>query len=207
MDDEAHILKKPVKGSISSIADFSENYSIPANREHQSRCFNFGVGVFFHLDDCINISSAEKEKLKDEGVTVLFESHFIISPDLKHDWAFVQHSFDDMITPYIKRSFRVDEHTLVTDGAPTHFKTSANIGWTSHQANRHGIRLDWLFRGTAHGKDLMDGEMGQAKNCANRETDRVGREGLPAAFNGSKDFYDHTICFVSNHSCIQQQQP
>ena len=93
----------------------------------------------------------------------------VVSADLKHDNAFVQHVHDTIITPWIKEHV-VDPDTFSTeihfsDGGPAHFKLSDHIFWISTHQEKHGIEIKWNFMGPGHGKKWSDGSGGACKNA------------------------------------------
>ena len=153
----------------------------------------YGMVLTACIDDFKNITDDQKAELHAlhdrEGLPhVLTESHIVITPDLTHDPAAVQHFNDKIITKYLKENIRgCVEHIRISDGAPTQFKLcvtcDANIYrpllltltswphradqalWISQQSATTGIKCDWVFRGTAHGKDLSDSECGAGECC------------------------------------------
>ena len=118
------------------------------------------------IDDFINIPVDKKAELhalcNKEGLAhVLTETHIVISPDLNHDPAAVQHYNDKVLTPYLRDNIKgCVEHIRISDGAPTQFKLADQALWIAKQKTTTGIKCDWVFRGTAHGKDLSDSECG-----------------------------------------------
>ena len=84
-----------------------------------------------HLDDLLNISEQERQELKElfdkhKKPHIITESHIVISADLVHDSAAVQHFNDHCLTPYLKENVKnAHTHITVSDGAPQHFKLNS----------------------------------------------------------------------------------
>ena len=193
------------RGKPVTIEDFSENYHIQAKREAQSAHFSqvsatmHGCGVHCHIDDAKFVSEENKRKFRALGRTVVFVSHLVMSNDLKHDWCFVQHVNDTMLTPWLKTNLlNVTQNIKVTDGAPQHFKHSCNGGWMSLCHQKHGIKLRWVVGAAGHRKDVMDGEGGQAKNKADGHQISESGMGESTAIQNAKDFYKFVKTQMSN---------
>ena len=104
-DDEAHYLKTHVtRGTTFEIEDFAENYHIERKREHQSFYFcEIGVTLFgCMLRICVEdlsdeyLGAGEKQKLLQlfqqlQKPPIVLIAHTVVSEDLSHDSAFVQH--------------------------------------------------------------------------------------------------------------------
>jgi len=65
--------------------------------------------------------------------------------------------------------------STISDGAPSQHKLSTHALWVSSHKARTGVQADWCFRGTAHGKDEVDGACGDCKNAVQREQLRADR--------------------------------
>jgi hypothetical protein len=93
----------------------------------------------------------------------------VISSDLTHDPAAVQHFNDKILTPFMKENIspdleRWEIHLADSDGAPTQFDLADQYLWISYQLAIHGIRMDWTLNCSCHGKNKVDPENGGAKN-------------------------------------------
>lgn len=104
-------------GHVAFVIDFAENYSHQPRFEHQSKYFTqvqttiVPVVVMFRVEDLVNIPSSEQTELltmfdKLRLPPVVSETHFIISPDMQHDNAFIQKALDDHVIPYILKASR-----------------------------------------------------------------------------------------------------
>jgi len=114
------------------------------------------VGKFFGGDE------AEKQKLLDlfnkewKALPVVKVSVIIISPDLKHDNAMVQHIHDKVLIPWLKQHVVNPEtftaQLVFSDGGPAHYKLSDHVFWISTQKSKHDIHVRWNFMAPGHGK-------------------------------------------------------
>lgn len=113
-DDFVAIRTKLPLGHAALVIDFAENYSHEPRFEHQSKYFSqvqttiVPVVLMLRVEDVTNIPSDEQSALlalfdKLNLPHVISETHFIISPDMQHDNAFVQKALDDHIIPYLLR--------------------------------------------------------------------------------------------------------
>lgn len=121
----------------------------------------------------------EKQKLlsffEAQGrLPIVLIAHIIVSEDLSHDNAFVQHVNGRIIPEWLRKVLapgtRIDLRILCTDGAPSQYKLADQILWVSKQGapDSDTARVRHIFRGTAHGKDDSDPELGHHKNAADR---------------------------------------
>jgi hypothetical protein len=100
-----------------------------------------------------------------------------VSADPTHDNAFVQ-NFNDRVTefaatikaPHVKWKC----HHARSDGCKAQYKCAQHFYYVSCQQALTGIRLDWCFSCSCHGKDLVDPENGRAKHMAREHENNVG---------------------------------
>ena len=157
--------------------------------EHVSRYFNeigftlYGAVLTFHAEDLGDSAfegvggfsgSEAKQKLLGQYATekpgepaLVTITLAIVSTDLTHNPAFVQHVNDNIITPFAKQhaapGVKFTVHYVDSDGCPNQFDLADQYLWISGQQERHGIRMDWSLNCPCHGKALSDPEMGAAK--------------------------------------------
>jgi hypothetical protein len=71
----------------------------------------------------------------------------VISTDLSHNPAFVQHANDNIVTPFAKQhaapGVAFSTHYVDSDGCPNQFDLADQYLWISGQQQRNGIRMDW----------------------------------------------------------------
>jgi hypothetical protein len=158
--------------------------------EHQGRYFKeigytlFGIVVEVNVEDMRDdffddvIDGICGAKLKEAMIEMYDAEHLphvctftviIISSDLTHDPAAVQHFNDKILTPFMKENIspdleRWEIHLVDSDGAPTQFDLADQYLWISYQLAKHGIRMDWTLNCSCHGKNKVDPENGGAKN-------------------------------------------
>jgi len=198
-DDEAHYLKTHVtRGTTFEIEDFAENYHIERKREHQSFYFcEIGVTLFgCMLRICVEdlsdeyLGAGEKQKLLQlfqqlQKPPIVLIAHTVVSEDLSHDSAFVQHVNARIIPDWLRKvvapGATMHLRILCTDGAPSQFKLADQMLWLSKQgaAGSGTPRVRHIFRGTAHGKDDSDPELGHHKSAADRWQLRAVRYHCP----------------------------
>ena len=127
----------------------------------------------FHLDDCGHISSDEQQKLHahfdslgiDKDHRIITETHMIISNDLCHDIGAVQH-FCNLLIKHVKEHVNANLTTMYaqSDGCKAQFKNTTHYLWISEQYEKTGIRADWTFFCSCHGKCDCDPEGGACRN-------------------------------------------
>ena len=170
------------RGHFCSVQDFSLAYTHTRRVKHRSLWFQevrstlYGACVRLHLDDVSDayVPSEERRRLK-EG----FQKHRVppiltitligVSADHGQDNAFVQ-NFNDRITVFVKTiaapGVKFTVHHARSDGCKAQYKCAQHFYYVSRQQAEVGIRLDWGFSCSCHGKDLVDPENGRAKHCA-----------------------------------------
>lgn len=151
-DDEFAWLKGHVPlGETFEIEDFGENYHIERKREHQAYYFS-EVGVTPHgcmqrmrvedLSDGYLGGPEERGKLmelfaKQNKPAIVLIAHIVISEDLVHDNAFVQHVNSNIVWPWLLSVLAqgriIYRRTICTDGAPSQYKLADQIPWLSKQ--------------------------------------------------------------------------
>lgn len=112
------------------------------------------------------------ERLQKPPIVLI--AHVIVSEDLSHDNAFVQHVNGRLIWDWLQKVIAPDTQIrlriICTDGAPSQYKLADQILWVSKQGatGSNTPKVRHIFRGTAHGKDDSDPELGHHKNAADR---------------------------------------
>lgn len=204
-DDECAFMKAHVGvGTTFEIDDFGENYHIERTREHQAYYFGevgvtlYGCMLRIRVEDLSDkyLGPGEKAKLlalfkKLGKLPIVLIAHIIISEDLHHDAAFVQHVNGKIIPEWLAKvapGVTITLREKCTDGAPNQYKLADMVLWTSKQKAADKPAIRWSFRGTAHGKDDSDPELGVHKNAADRWQLRAG-EGEVAKLFTPHDFY------------------
>ena len=159
-------------GTFVSTQDYSENYHHEAKKEYQSAYFVeigstvYGMVIRVHLSD-IGTEAELQARGMDPVVTdaervelvALFErigepailtiSHIVMSSDLTHDAAMVQHCNDKILIPWMEKikatGVRWLRHHARSDGCKAQFKCGTQFLWISSNFERHGMHLEWNF--------------------------------------------------------------
>ena len=168
---------------FASVQDFSENLALEVAMEHQSKYYTqvgvtlYGAVLLFNIED-VQDSFIERAGWG-SGAAIIdhFNCHHlphiiyvtvcVVSDDLKHNPAFVQHVNDKIISPWVKSEVMDEQpigHLARSDGAPTQFDNCHQYVWISKHQAKIGWKLDWSLHCECHGKDKVDPELGTGKN-------------------------------------------
>lgn len=141
------------EGDFLVICDFAENYAFvvqdaaPGFHWNNSQATVYPVVIYF----------------KDSH-----KSLAIVSDNTIHD-AIAVHIYTRIVVNYIKSiSDNVRKIYYFSDGAPQQFKNYKNIANLCHHEKDFGIKAEWHFFATAHGKSPCDGIGGTLKREAAR---------------------------------------
>ena len=205
-DDECKYCKTHVAlGTTFEIDDFGENYHIERTREHQAYYFGevgvtlYGCMLRIRVEDLSDeyLGPGEKAKLlalfnRLGKPPIVLIAHIIISEDLHHDAAFVQHVNTQIIPVWLDKvvapGVTIITREKCSDGAPNQYKYADMVLWISKQKASGKPAIRWTFRGTAHGKDDSDPELGVHKNAADRWQLSAGAGEVAKLFT-PHDFY------------------
>ena len=144
-------------GEFLVIADFSENYAFVVQDEVHGFHWNNNQAT---LHPFVIYYKADS--------SVQSQSFVIISDCLKHDSAAV-HLFNRKLINFLNQNFdTVEKIYYFTDGAASHYKNKSNfINLCSHEED-FGVKAEWHFFATSHGKGPCDGVGGTIKRLAAR---------------------------------------
>ena len=177
------------RGSFVSVQDYSQNINHRVRMEPQSKYYSqvgstlYMVVLRFHLDDVHHIPEKEKALLHEAFSAagtppIIVETHAFVSPDLTHDHHFVQHVNDKYILSYVQSIGRFHTHYARSDGCRAQFKDKEMVKWISSRHDETGVRMDWSFFCSCHGKCDCDGEGGSIKNAADNYERQGDLEGV-----------------------------
>jgi hypothetical protein len=163
--------------SFVSVQDFSENFHHTVRFEPQSKYYQqvdstlYMVVVRYHLEDATRMPVEEREALRRTyeaaGLPpIIKETLTFVSADRQHDNAFVRHINDKYVVPYMQTLGDFDTHYARSDGCKGQFKQAAHFHWVSRRQAETGVRTDWSFFCSCHGKCDCDPEGGAIKNTA-----------------------------------------
>ena len=187
--DWQHLKCEFPRGSFVSVQDFAENIHHIVRMEPQSKYWTivsstlYMVVLRFHLDDVNHIPPEEKAELHAAFAAaglppIIVETHAFVSPDTVHDSAFVRHINDAFIIPYVNSIGNFHTHYARSDGCKGQFKQAQIFKWVTESVDRNGIRLDWSFFCSCHGKCDCDGEGGSIKNAIDNYENHGAQNGL-----------------------------
>jgi len=128
--------------------DFSENYTITYQDEVQSAHWNAQQVSLYTV-----VAWAAEE----------VASYAVISNYMNHDKYAVAY-FNGLLIRDLKKRFpTLETIDIFSDGAAQHFKQKYTMCNMSLNEFEHGVRTNWHFFATAHGKGAVDGIGGQVK--------------------------------------------
>ncbi len=125
----------------------------------------------------------------------------IVSPDLVHDPAAVQHFNDKILTLFMKENKAAEllsweVHFADSNGAPTQFDNATQYLWIPYQQARHSIKMDGTSNCPCHGKNKVDPENGAAKNMVLSEMLTETDVNQERRIESAKGFRNHTRIFL-----------
>lgn len=152
--------KKELKeGELAVLADFSENYSFVVQDAAQGMHWNNSQATIHPFVVYYQYSEEEHHI-----------SFVIISDCLHHDTVAV-HLFQRALITFLKSALPITDIKKITyfsDGAASQYKNRKNfVNLCSHEAD-FGIKAEWHFSATSHGKSACDGVGGTVKRLAAR---------------------------------------
>lgn len=134
------------EGEVMIMFDYSENYAFAVQDASQAFHFN--------NDQCTVFPTIYYYK---ENLELKHESCIFLSNSLKHDTASV-YTIQNLLIPEIKKKVEsVRKIIYVTDGAKQHFKNRFQIANLINHEDDFGVKAEWHFCATAHGKSCYDG--------------------------------------------------
>ena len=177
-DDDWSALKTDFpRGSFVSVQDFSENHHHIVRNEPQAKYYQsvdstlYMVVVRYHLDDATKLPDEVRDELRATYASVdrppiIVETLAFVSADRKHDNAFVRHVNDRYVVPYMQSIGDFSTHYARSDGCKSQFKCAMHFDWVSRRQSETGMRTDWSFFCSCHGKCDCDPEGGSIKSAA-----------------------------------------
>lgn len=132
-------------GEILVTVDFAENYKYVVQDASQAFHFN--------NDQCTVFPVVCYYKDKSE---IKHKSFIFLSDSTKHDAAAV-YTAQTILIPKLKQQMNACKIIYFSDGAKQHFKNRSQMINLVKHARDFGIKADWHFHATAHGKSSCDG--------------------------------------------------
>jgi hypothetical protein len=150
-------VKKNVKENEAVVSlDFAENYGFVIQDEAQSFHWNNDQATIFTI--AVHYRDYNDVRLR---------SIVCISEHLKHDTLAV-HVFQKKLISHLRLDLVPDIKKIYyfSDGSAAHFKTRKNfLNLCLHESD-FGIKVEWHFYATAHGKGVCNGLGGTVKRLA-----------------------------------------
>jgi len=152
------------RGTILSIVDFAENYTLQPQNEIQSQYYHSEqVSLMVHITYRHGPNSSEEQR------EILKEYHFYISDDRCHDFHYVRHCFI-MFYDHLKgRNIQMDQHWIWSDGCAGQFKNARIFQWLCSLHKNYKVPHMWNYFETGHGKGEHDGAGACVKTALRRE--------------------------------------
>ena len=147
------------EGEFLVIADFSENYSFVVQDEVQSFHWNNGSATI-HPFVCYYVAEGTLNTL----------CYVVISECNQHDTIAV-HLFQRKLLDFITRECggkRPQKVYYMSDGCAAQYKNCKNFTNLCYHLDDFGVRAEWHFFATSHGKSAGDGAGGTLKRVACR---------------------------------------
>ena len=180
------------------VGDFGENYSFVVQDAAQS----------FHWDNSQCTLHPFVFYYRDADGSIKHQCYCFISDLTKHSTAMV-HTFLRTLVPLLKETHPlIEELIYYSDGCAGQYKNRYNfINLLYHEAD-FGIKAQWNFFATSHGKGACDGVCGCMKRCAAKASlqrpyaDQI----LTAAdfFNYCKENFPNIQCFFTPKAAVEQ---
>ena len=134
--------------------DFAENYAFIV--QHAPPGFHWNNNQATVFVTFIYYKMSDSSETKGKGFVV-------ISDNLAHDTVAV-YTYQQLLIKYVKEHFpEVKKLHYFSDGAPQQFKNFKNIFNLYQHDTDFGMKADWNFFPTAHGKGACDGVGGSVK--------------------------------------------
>lgn len=144
--------------------DFAENYAFIVQNAPPGFHWNNNQATVFVA--FIYYKDNDSQETKGKGFVV-------ISDNLNHDTAAV-YTYQVLLIDYVKRNFpEVKKIYYFSDGAPQQFKNYKNILNLCYHNREFGLKADWHYFPTAHGKGACDGVGGSVKRSAAKASLRL----------------------------------
>ena len=151
-------------GTILSVVDFAENYTLQPQNEIQSQYYHSEqVSIMVHITYRHGPDSTEEKRV------IVKESHFYISDDRTHDIHYVQHCFKLFYDHVIAMDIPFYRHLIWSDGCAGQFKNARVFLWLCSLHIKYKVPHIWNYFETGHGKGEHDGAGACIKTALRRE--------------------------------------
>lgn len=146
-------------GEILVQLDFAENYSFIVQDATQG----------FHWNNAQSTVHPFVIYYRNNNEGPLEHKSFVIISDCKNHDSIAVHLFIQKMIEFIRhKSIQMDKISYVSDGAGSQYKNKNNFINLCHHENDFGVKAEWHFHATSHGKSACDGVGGILKRGAYR---------------------------------------
>jgi hypothetical protein len=155
-------------GTIISVVDFVENYTLQPQNETQAQYYNsIQVAIFVHITYRHSPDSTKDER------KIIREYHFYMSDDRSHSHEFVQHCFQNYFDFLQENDIAMDRHLIWSDNCTGQFKNARMFYWLCRMHVERGVPHIWSFFESGHGKGEHDGAGACVKRALVKEQLRI----------------------------------
>lgn len=173
------------------IVDYSQNYSATSQDEIQSAYF---------AQRQIAVFTAYTYVGKNEPIPYL-----IVSDDINHSKEQVWCFLELMIKDLLKRHQKLEKIRMMSDGCAQQFKNKFTLTNLLHAKDDFGVKMEWHFFPTSHGKSAADGLGGTFKRnvFARVLTGELEVGNAKEFYECAKSFAGKTTIFLSLNNAVQ----
>ena len=158
-------------GTILSVVDFAENYTLQPQNEIQSQYYHSKqVSLLVHITYRHGPNNSEEHR------EILKEYHFYISDDRCHDLFYVCHCFLMFYNHLKERNIQMDKHWIWSDGCTGQFKNARIFQWLCSLEKKYRVSHMWNYFESGHGKGEHDGAGACFKTNLHREELKLSTE-------------------------------
>ena len=182
----SEIKEKLKEGQVVVQGDFSENYSFVVQDAAQ--------GFYWDSSQCTVHPFVAYWQ---QGSVLRHQSFCFISDDMKHNTSIV-HAFIRRLIPELKEKVPGLEKVIYfSDGCASQYKNKYNfLNLCHHEKDFPGVKCEWHFFATAHGKGACDGIGGTVKRATRLESLRRPVTGQILTAEGMAEFLSEKFVSV-----------
>ena len=171
------------------VGDFAENHSFIVQDAAQG----------YHWDNTQCTLHPFVFYFKNSELELQHESYCFISDGMKHSTSMV-YAFIKEIVPFIKSKHEnLEKIIYFTDGCAGQYKNKSNFLNLYYHEEDFGIKAEWNFFATSHGKNACDGIGGTLKRCVTKASlQRLYENQILTPI----DFYNYCKDQISNIRCF-----
>ena len=151
MDQQFRMCKETfLIGTIISVVDFTENYTLQRQNETQSQYYNS-----IHIAILVHITYRHAPDSVEDNQKIIREYHFYMSDDRSHSHNFVQHFYENYFDFLQEHTIGMDRHIISSDNCTGQFKNAHMFYWLCRMHVERGVPHIWSFLSPAMEKGNM----------------------------------------------------